>query len=275
MPQLPAPITAARRIGGRPPRSSHCSSTLGQIRAGDGLGQRRRGLLGAREGHRPAEPHLDLARPDPPAAADVFGAEHGGRDHRRAGLQGEAADAALRGRQRAGPDPGALGEDADGAAALDDQAGGLHRVLVGLAAADREGAEPGEDPALPAALEELDLGDVVHRPPPGQGAADHERVEEAAVVGGDDQAALDAAVLAAVAGVAEVDEEERRHEDPGQQVERPVDAVTARVVVVALETLGGHLRGLHGAAPRLPASCRLPGAFDQRRQLLAARARPA
>ena len=47
MPQLPAPITAARRIGGRPPRSSHCSSTLGQIRAvtvsasaGEGLAAR-------------------------------------------------------------------------------------------------------------------------------------------------------------------------------------------------------------------------------------------
>ena len=92
----------------------------------------------------------------------------------------------------AAADPRALGEDADGAAALDDQAGGLHRLLVGLAAADREGAEPGEDPALPAALEQLDLGDVVHRPPPGQAAADREGVEEAAVVGGDDQAALDA-----------------------------------------------------------------------------------
>ena len=33
MPQLPAPITAARRSGGSPPRSSHCSCTFGQIRA--------------------------------------------------------------------------------------------------------------------------------------------------------------------------------------------------------------------------------------------------
>jgi len=32
VPQLPAPITAARRIGGRPPMSSHWSSMLGQIR---------------------------------------------------------------------------------------------------------------------------------------------------------------------------------------------------------------------------------------------------
>ena len=144
----------------------------------------------------------------------MFGAEHGGRDDRRAGLQGEAADASLRGGQRAAPDSGALGEDADGAAAFDDQAGRLDRFLVGLAAADREGAEAGEEPALPAALEELHLGDVVHRPPPGQGAADHERVEEAAVVGGDDQASLDAAVLAPGPHEAEVDEAEGRHQRP-------------------------------------------------------------
>ena len=43
MPQLPAPITAALRSGGRPPSHSHCSSMFGQIRsvtvaasAGDG-----------------------------------------------------------------------------------------------------------------------------------------------------------------------------------------------------------------------------------------------
>ena len=44
VPQEPAPITAARRIGGRPPRSSHCSWTLGQIRACHVFGQRRRGI---------------------------------------------------------------------------------------------------------------------------------------------------------------------------------------------------------------------------------------
>ena len=38
---------------------------------------------------------------------------------RRAGLERQAADAALRRPERAGPDPGALGEDANGAAALD------------------------------------------------------------------------------------------------------------------------------------------------------------
>ena len=33
VPQLPAPITAALRIGGSPPSHSHCSSMFGQIRA--------------------------------------------------------------------------------------------------------------------------------------------------------------------------------------------------------------------------------------------------
>ncbi len=54
---------------------------------------------------------------------------------------------------------------------------------------------------------------------------------------------LTAAVLAAVAGEPEVDEEERRHEDPRQQVQGTVDAVAARVLVVAGEALGGHQEG--------------------------------
>ncbi len=49
-------------------------------------------------------------------------------------------------------------------------------------------------------------------------------------------------MLATGPRVAEVDEEERRHEDPGQQVERPVDAVAARVVVVALRDARGSRR---------------------------------
>src|SRR5204862_941526 len=106
-------------------------------------------------------------------------------------------------------DAGALGKDADGATAFHHQPRRLHRVLIRLAAADRKGAEAREDPALPAAFEELDLGDVVHRPPPGQGTTDREGVEEAAVVGGDDQAAPEPGVLAAGADVAEVRQEER------------------------------------------------------------------
>ena len=50
VPQLPAPITAALRIGGRPPSHSHCSSMFGQIRvvtvaASDGDGFSVRGKV--------------------------------------------------------------------------------------------------------------------------------------------------------------------------------------------------------------------------------------
>src|SRR5262249_54533016 len=158
----------------------------------------------------------------------------------RTRLQREPTDPTARLGQRAAAYPGSLGEDADDPAAFDRQTRRLHRVLVGLAATNRKGAEPPEQPSLPAALEQLDLGDVVHRAPPGEGAADREGVEEAAVVGGDEQAALDAGVLAAGARVAEVGEEERRHQDAGKQVERGVDAVAAGVLVVRLEAVGGH-----------------------------------
>ena len=137
-------------------------------------------------------------------------------------LEREPADAAVRDGERAAADPGPLGEDAERAAALEDPARGLERLRVGLAAADRVGAEAVEDPALPGRLEQLDLGDVVHRPPPGQHRAEHERVEEAAVVGGDDQAALDAGVLAAEplrAGTRSGRRAARMQ--PGDDVERP------------------------------------------------------
>ena len=57
--------------------------------------------------------------------------------------------------------------------------------------------------------EQLDLGDELHPSPPRQQRPDHERVEEAAVVGGDDHPARDPGVLAPGAPEAEVDEEER------------------------------------------------------------------
>ncbi len=221
VPQLPAPITAARRIGGRPPISSHCRRTLGQIRAVTDSASRRGRLLDPREGHRLAEPHPDLTRADAPAAAHVLGAEHSGRQDRRAGLQRQPPDPAPRRR------PGCRGgsacprETCRPCRRARPQPRGLHRHLVGLAAADREGAEPREQPPLPAALEQLDLGDVVHRPPPGQRGADREGVEEAAMVGGDDQPAADAVRTRDRSGEPEVDEEERGHEDPGEEVQRP------------------------------------------------------
>ena len=99
VPQLPAPITAARRIGGRPPRSSHCSCTLGQIRAvtvsaSAGEGSSARGKVIAL----PSRTLTLRGRIRQPRRT-CFGADHRGRDHRRAGLQRQAADAALRRRR--------------------------------------------------------------------------------------------------------------------------------------------------------------------------------
>ena len=135
---------------------------------------------------------------------------------------------------------GALGEDRQGAAAFDDHPRRRHRLVVGFAAADREGAEPVEEPGLQGVAEKLLLGDVVHRPSPGQAGADHEGVEEGPVVGGDDHPALQPGVLAAGPAEPEVDEEEGDEQRPGGDVEGPVDAVLARVGVVAGELLGGH-----------------------------------
>ena len=169
VPQLPAPITAALRSGGRPPSHSHCSSMFGQIRsvtvaASAGEGRSVRGKVSGVPARsrtlrgRMRQPRRTCSEPWTATGSTAAPVSSASRPTPRLGRA-----------ERARPDPGALGEDDDGAAALDDQARGLHRRLVGLAAADREGAEPGEDPALPALLEQLDLGDELQAAAPGQG----------------------------------------------------------------------------------------------------------
>ena len=101
--------------------------------------------------------------------------------------------AALRLRQRAGSVAGSLGK-MQRLPPLQDLAGG-DQSCVRLSAPDGVGAEAVEDPALPAPLEELDLRHVVEPAGATEAGADHERVEEAAVVRGDDQGPLDLAVL--------------------------------------------------------------------------------
>ena len=77
---------------------------------------------------------------------------------RRALLERQPPGAALGVAQLVGvADAGALGEEGEQAALAQDRAGGLERVLVGLAAAHREGAEPHEQPAV-ARLDQLRLG---------------------------------------------------------------------------------------------------------------------
>ena len=73
-------------------------------------------------------------------------------------------------------------------------------------AVDRERTERVQDPRLNRVAEQLFLGDVVHRPPGHR--RDHERIQEAAVVGGDDHRAVLGDVLAPDPDVAEVEEED-------------------------------------------------------------------
>src|SRR5262249_16713116 len=143
---------------------------------------------------------------DLPASPNLFGAVDRDGKHGGTGLERQAAESPLRPPERPGPVTGALREDADRALALEHLARGDEGVLVGLAAPDRIGAEAVQDPALPALLEELDLGDVVQGPAPGERRADHEGVEEAAVIRRDDQRALHLAVLAADPCEPEVDQ---------------------------------------------------------------------
>ena len=102
------------------------------------------------------------------------------------GFEREAPDPAARLAQRLrGAYARALGEHHHAVAAREDRPGGGHRVAVARAAVDGEGAERVQEPGLPALLEQLALGHVVDGP--AHERADHERVEEAAVVGGQQQ----------------------------------------------------------------------------------------
>ena len=161
----PCAAAAGRRAT---PTAARCSARSGRSRSRRGAGD---GLLGAREGQRAAGAQLDLARADPPAAADVLGAVHGDRQH------GGARSRARGGRRRASGAPASpagsgcpRGRCTTVPPRSTASARGLHRGLVGLAAADREGAEAVEEPALPALLEQLDLGDELDLAAPRQRA---------------------------------------------------------------------------------------------------------
>ena len=206
VPIEPAPTTAAVRSGGRPPSHSHWSSTHGQMRsvtspARNGEGSSTRGKVSG--GPQRMCTFTGLIRQPLRACSEFVTA---------IGTTGLPLWSARRptprlGRaERAGADAGALGEDHDGLAALEQRAGGVHRLLVGRAALDREGAEAVEDPAEQRVLEQLLLGHEVDRP--AEAAADRERVEEAAVVRREDHAAV-RDVLGAEPPEAEVDEDRR------------------------------------------------------------------
>ena len=225
---------------------------------GDGRGELARGRLDAREGERAPGADADLARADAPAAAHV-GRSRSPRSGRR-GRRSPARGA----RRRAWPCPSGPGRTRVPSGKISTQSPrarialrGVDRVLVGVAAVDREGAERVEDPRLQAIGEQLLLGDVVDRPPHHR--ADHERVEEAAVVGGEDDRPVLRDVLAPDAREAEVEMEERLEDRADEPVDDRVDAALAGAPVqggrasIAVSTRGarGPLQCAHdGDRPR-------------------------
>ena len=229
MPHEPPPTTAARRSGGIPPSHSHCSITQGQMRSVTAAASAREGsaTCGKVSG-RPQRMRTLWGRMRQPAA-DGLGADHGDRDDGSAGLEREPSDAALRPAEPAGSHPRALGEDHDAVAALQDRPRGAHHLFVRGAAVDREGAEGVEEPRLPAAREQLLLGHVVHGP--AHQRPDHERVEERAMVGGEDHRPLLRHMLAADPAETEVEMEERLQDRAHEPVHVGVHAALPRAPV--------------------------------------------
>ena len=88
--------------------------------------------------------------------------------------------------------------------------------------------------------EELLLGDVVDRAP--RQRPDHERIEETAVVGGEDHRPALGHVLHAAAAHAEVNVERWLNEHPGKPVEDLVDALVERAYMEALRVIPGGRR---------------------------------
>ena len=187
-----------------------------------------------------AEPRAQVHphRPELPAVAGTLGAGHGNRHDGLAALERQPADAALRALERAGPDARSLGEDHHGASALEQRERRRHRLVVRLAAAHGEGPHGVENPAEQGVLEHLALG---HEEDQGADrATDRERVEEAAVVGREDHAAL-GNVLAPEPAQPEVDEDRRLHDHAHRPVEGLEDAPAPRALVVDLERARRHL----------------------------------
>ena len=120
------------------------------------------------------------------------------------------------------------GNRARSPALAQDLAGRLHRVVVGLAPAHREGAEADQDRALPP-LEELVLAHEAEVPAGAQ--TDEERVPEALVVGGDDGGPVRGDVLDAGHVHPEVEPEQGPDDGEHDRVEDLRDPLLSRVLV--------------------------------------------
>ena len=187
-----------------------------------------RGVFNLREGKRRAGADGHLARVDLPAAANVLGPDHCHGNDRRAALQRQAANAAARVAKRPGPHARSFNEDHHAVAAGEDPQRRLHRVVIAMAAIDRECAKAVEKPRLQAVLlKQLTLGDEVERPAAKR--ADYERVKERAVVAGVDCGAALRNVFAAKRAEAEVGAEERQEEEAHDAKDDAIYAVAASI----------------------------------------------
>ncbi len=187
-----------REIALAPPSHSHCRLTHAQMRsatpraiAGEG-----RSACGKRSGRPQRRLTLRGRIRQPRRTSSV--PMHSHRDDGSPSLQSKPPHPSMRMAEWTGTHTGPLREDHDTVASLENRASGSHRLLVAVATIDRKGPKAVEQPSLPATLEQLALGHVVDGPT--RQRADHERVEEAAVVGREQHGAGAGDVLASEAG---------------------------------------------------------------------------
>ena len=222
VPHEPAPMTAARRSGGRPPSHSHWSITHGQMRSVTAVASVREGACTCgKVSARPTRTRTLCGRMRQPlrtASVPMMATGTTG-----APVSSASRPTPRRGRPSA---PGRMRVPSGKIRTASPRARislrGLDHVRVALAAADREGAEVVQQPAGEAVAEQLLLGDVVERAPRERG--DDERVEERAVVRGEDHRAV-GDVLAADPRQPEVEVEERLQDAADEPVDEGVDAL--------------------------------------------------
>ena len=172
-----------------------------------------------------------------------LGAEHGDRHDGRAGFEREPSDAAARA-DRAGPGGSRV---PSGKTTTQSPRSRIARAVsiaspVAGPAVDREGARARSAPT-PASASRTARAWPCSRRAGATRRADHERVEEAAVVGGEQQRPACGQVLAADPLHAEVDQEEGHEQRPDHPVEDRVDALLQRALAKPLSSTPACPRG--------------------------------
>jgi hypothetical protein len=144
------------------------------------------------------------------------------RDDGGAGGLGKASYSASRLAERAGRHALPFRKDHETIAAPEDLLRNVDRVVVRGSAVHRKAPERTQEPRVPTLAEELPLGHVVDRPTDEQ--ADDDRIENAAVVGGENQRAGLRDAFAAAPLEAKPDDEHRVDERTNAPVQQAVRA---------------------------------------------------